>query len=478
MAAYTIDKNLQAGMDLLAKGEKVDKALKLINKSARKGTTKGKSFFEVGKIIREGMTGLDASLTESKRYFDQAMVHFQKDQPNDSLDYLEMGDYYFYELGTEPANREKALEYYRLALGLGDETAAERIKLIESDQDAVSNDIETEADKIADENASSETEETVEETKDDNVVVEETPAAEETEADDKVVVAANNDVEETPVAEDTTSTEETPVTEDTTSDDKVVVAANNDVEEDKASDESVESFTAIVPPLVVEQPTAEEVQEEQTVELASQEDKEAQRVVEDMDEGDQLLIKAIRLLDSPASTESDKRKGVEYVKAASDLGVMRASVLLAYLYEGENSVVKRDLDAAKKYYEIAIARGSATAEYRLGLLYLSTEPTYNDEEKGHQLILSSARRGYPYALNYVGDSFRTKVSDPRNLDLAYRYYSLAGERGLGLSYHNMAEIDASRQEIQLAQLHEKYATDNGYDAELGTQAPLFTTIRA
>ena len=46
--SYSIDKNLEAGMNLLAEGKKIDTALKLVNKSARKGTTKGKSFFEVG----------------------------------------------------------------------------------------------------------------------------------------------------------------------------------------------------------------------------------------------------------------------------------------------------------------------------------------------------------------------------------------------------------------------------------------------
>ncbi len=382
--SYTIDKNLKAGLELLEKGEKVDQALKLINKSARKGTTKGKSFFNVGKIIREGIPGLEASTPESRRYFDQAMVYFLKNENNDSLDYEYMGDYYYLGLGTEPVNRDKALEYYRQAVELGGEDASRKITAIEEEKANGTTDVAPE-------------------------------------------LTAATKVEEKPVAE-------------------------------TANSESVEEKPAVYNP--------------------SKEDEKASKVVADMEEADQLLIKAIRLLDSPASTEADKRKGVEYTKAASDAGVMRAAVLMGYLYEGHNSLVKENLDEAKKYYQIAISRGSASAEYRLGLLYLNDEASFKDDEKGHQLILSSARRGYPYALNYIGDCFRTKVSDPRYLDLAYRYYSLAGERGLGLSYHNMAEIDASRQEIQLAELHEKYATDNGYNPDLGVQEPLFTTIRA
>ena len=44
--AYRIDKNLALGRQLIEEGKKIDTALKLINKSARSGETKGKSYFE------------------------------------------------------------------------------------------------------------------------------------------------------------------------------------------------------------------------------------------------------------------------------------------------------------------------------------------------------------------------------------------------------------------------------------------------
>jgi hypothetical protein len=40
----------------------------------------------------------------------------------------------------------------------------------------------------------------------------------------------------------------------------------------------------------------------------------------------------------------------------------------------------------------------------------------------------------------------------------------------------MAEIDASRQQLDLAAQHEKLATDNGYDPALGYQDPLFYSL--
>jgi hypothetical protein len=75
-----------------------------------------------------------------------------------------------------------------------------------------------------------------------------------------------------------------------------------------------------------------------------------------MDE-DQLLIQAIRLMDNPASSLQDKMDGVELAKASSEEGSMRASVLMGFLYEGNNSLVEKDYSEAKKYYDLAISRG-------------------------------------------------------------------------------------------------------------------------
>jgi TPR repeat protein len=112
--AYKIDKNLEAGQKLLVDGKKVDSALKLINKSARKGETKGKSFFEIGEILRKGVSGLEPSIEESKKYYDEAISHFFR-ETCDSMDNRELGDYFNYGFGSEPANKERALQYYDIA---------------------------------------------------------------------------------------------------------------------------------------------------------------------------------------------------------------------------------------------------------------------------------------------------------------------------------------------------------------------------
>lgn len=379
--SYTIDKDLKAGMELVAGGEKIDKGLKLINKSARTGTTKGKSYFEVATIIHDGCPGLEANADEARRYYDAAMKHFDKDNA-DSLDNREMGDYYNYALGTEPADKMKALEYYDKAAVDGDEVAKERADEIRASMEKGTS--------------------------------EQAPAL-------------------------------TPETQ----------AATAPVEEKKPAE------TVVAAPVVTSQNQVATVTD---------------KVIGEEIDKDQILIKVIHILDSVSASEQDKKDAVELAKAASDDGSVRAAVLVGYLYEGDNNLVGRDFDKAKEYYEKAIKEGSASALFRLGILYTDEETSYYNADKGHDLILQSAHKGYSWALAYLGDCFRVKVNDPHNLELAYRYYALAGERGLGLAYHNMAEIDASRQQLDLAKKHEKLAMDNGYDPQIGHQDPLFYSL--
>ena len=188
------------------------------------------------------------------------------------------------------------------------------------------------------------------------------------------------------------------------------------------------------------------------------------------------MRKALRILDSASASRQDKLDAIERAKEASKEGSCRASVLVAYLYEGDNDFVKKDYLLAQSYYEKAISQGSVSALYRLGILYTDRDASFYDADKGHARIIESARKGYSWALLYLGDCFREKVRDPRNLDVAYRYYALAGERGLGLAYHNRAEIDASRQQFELASEHEQLALNHGYDSTKGYQDPVFYSL--
>lgn len=385
--SYYIDKNLQKGMELLASGKKKDcsKAISLINTSAIKGETKGKSYFEIARIIREGAADFSSNPEEARRYYDAAMEHFLHSDC-DSMDHREMGDYYYYGLGTCAADNNRALQYYDLASSEGDELAKQRAAEIRGLQ----------------------------------------------------LKGTNHAVP--------------------------TLSPETEVKEEKTALATVEFPENIV---VEAAPVVSSDGKEANVDDA---------VVADVVDKEQLTIKAIRMLDSSSSNEQDKLDAIELLKTAADNGSVRAAVLLGYLYEGDNSLVELDYVEAKKYYEMAIDLGSSTALFRLGVLLADKDTPYYDAHAGHEMIVESARKGYSFALIYIGDCFRVKVTDERNLDLAYRYYCLAGERGLGLGYHYMSEIDASRQQLNLSKEHEKLAIETGYDPAIGYQDPLFYSL--
>jgi TPR repeat protein len=382
--SFTIDKDLQQGIDLINSGKKTSFAIKLVNKAAISGTTKGKAFFEIGEIFRLGVPGVQADKEEARKYYDVAMRRFNQ-YPRDSMDYREMGDYYYFGYGSEAVDKNKALEYYRKAQELGDEVAPKRI-------DEIENQIK------------------------------------------------NGDAASAPVLSPDTQAKE-------------VMAEVKDEDEAQPKVE--------VSPLVID--------ENKTFDAND-------KIIVDEIDSDQILIKALRILDSVSTTKEEKLDAVEMVKIAGEKGSIRALVLLGYLYEGDNVLVAKDDAKAKETYEKAISLGSCSAKFRLGILLTDKDFEFYDLDKGHQLIIDSAHDGYTYALCYLGDCFRIKVDDRRNLEVAYRYYALAGERGLGVAYHNMAEIDASRQQLDLASKHEKLAFDNGFDVHLGYQDPLFYTL--
>ncbi len=420
--AYNIDKNLEEGLTLLNEGKQTEKAFKLINKSVRKGTTKGKSFFEVGRILREGLGGLNPNEEEARRYYDASLATYSKmdEKELDGLDYRNLGDYYSYGLGNEAIDINKALNYYHRGADDGDEICVERIKALE--QEAVFGSAE---------NAP---------------ILNGEPEEAEEEAEAPYIY-----------------------------DQQAAAAPEEEEEVEPSVEESYEDSEYIAPEVEAEEEEAEEAPASAPARRSfiAQND-----YINQVAQNDILLVNGLRIIISPLSTASDVAEGVELVKRASDEGSMRAAVYLGHLYEGgEYSVVAKNLNLAKDYYELAVGRGSSAAEYYLGLLYLNPDFQQHNDLLGHEHILNSARKGYSYALNYIGDVYRSKVNDPKNLELAYRYYSLAGDRGLGLAYHNMAEIDASRQETILAREHERYAILHGYDPVNPRQDPLFFSIQ-
>lgn len=378
-----MDKDLELALNMLKQGSDIDKALKLINKSAKSGTTKGKSYFEISRIIREGVPGLLPNPEESKRYADAAMGYFMREE-RDAVDLKDMADYYYYGYGSEPVDYNKALELYEKGITAGDESC--QVKANEIRQ------------RLADANTQA------------------MPALSSVSASSNAPLATGMggigvDLFQAP------------------------------------------SLMSDKDPVITDNP----------------------EILNVLD-SEKLTLKAIAMLDDEKSTMEELVDAIDLAKQAASLGSVRAMNLLGFIYESENGVVTRDAKIAKGYYERSASMNSSVGMFRLGLLLLDVDNPFADIEKAHSLILRSARAGYSIALGYLGDCFREKVSDPRNLDIAYRYYSMAGERGYGLGYHYMSQIDSSRDQLGLAEEHERLAVENGYDVNMGYQDPLFMTL--
>lgn len=383
--AVTIDKDLEQALTLLKQGTDIDKALKMINKSAKSGTTKGKSYYEIARIIREGVPGLLPNPEESKRYADAAMGYFIRED-RDSLDLRYMADYYYYGYGSEQVDFNKALELYEKGQAAGDDECAKKADEIRQ--------------KLSDVSASS-------------------------------AQYLNSD----------------------TVNNIGTQQANNGAGGIGVDIFQAPSVVSDNDPVITDNPT-----------------------VIGVIESERLTLKAIAMLDDEKSTVEELLDAIDLAKQAANLESVRAMNLLGFIYESENGVVDRDPSIAKAYYERAVSLNSSVAMFRLGLLLLDVDNVFADVERAHNLILRSARAGYSIALCYLGDCFREKVSDPRNLEVAYRYYAMSGERGYGLGYHYMSEIDASRNQMGAAEEHERMAKENGYDLNMGYQDPLFMSL--
>ena len=88
--AYSIDKNLEKGMKLLENEGKTEEGIELINHSAKNGTTKGKSYFSIAQIIREGKFGIQTDVEKSRVFYDRAAEYLIENP--DSMDDLYLGD--------------------------------------------------------------------------------------------------------------------------------------------------------------------------------------------------------------------------------------------------------------------------------------------------------------------------------------------------------------------------------------------------
>lgn len=173
------------------------------------------------------------------------------------------------------------------------------------------------------------------------------------------------------------------------------------------------------------------------------------------------FLKALHILNENQYGKKDKINALGTLDRLSAEGHIRSTILLGMIYE-DGTLVEKDLEKAKDYYEKSVFLGAVNGEYRLGLLLLQ-DNKFRNEEEGFKHIEASAKKGLKEALFSFGEFYEKGIVVQKDLRKAKFYYLEAGKRGYGLAYyelsllaHDEGNSDAEKEYIDLAKA-------NGYD---------------
>lgn len=492
-APKTADPLLQFHLivDCLLKGKKIDKALRLLRRSVKNGD--GYCCYVAGAILRYGIYDIEPDEHRSDYYFKLAF-ELLKDKTEKTACRL-VGALYRDGFGGVPVDTQMSLDCFARASSLGDVKSS--LYLARYYEDPARHDLEasTRFYEIAAAQGSLAGIADIGDGKAPDpgkrdITVDPVPAEagepEDAEvAGSEIVIAAGSAKTESPISEtvsDETDTEKEPLTdvpetaglaeEEYIAPEQTAVGAVH-AEEIKLDLASVDEPATAVAPEEEETVLAPEkieyvVEEELTKTPAEILDKTATPDIEALtaevtadesekneEQADKYLLYGIHLL---KEEKPERRiKAVEILKKAARLGSVRSLVLLGYLYE-KGIVVRPEPEVSLLYYSLASERGSVTGSYRRGLRFLDTEP-----EVGLYSIRQAAKAGLATALNEIGTLYYLGERGLRAPDVAYRFFSLAAERGDATAYYNLSLIDSKRGDLALAAEHREKARQLGFE---------------
>lgn len=175
-----------------------------------------------------------------------------------------------------------------------------------------------------------------------------------------------------------------------------------------------------------------EVTREQVYEELKDNDEELAEVDAEV-KAEKYLVKAIQSLHSEDSTI--RESSIILAKKSARYGSIRALVFLGYAYE-KGIVVTKKTDVASCYYELAIEKDSATANYRLGMMNIN-----RDKAKALSHLRKAARLGNTSAMIEIGNLYYEGEMGLRNPQIAESFYRLAAEREDAYAFYNLSKIE-------------------------------------
>lgn len=150
------------------------------------------------------------------------------------------------------------------------------------------------------------------------------------------------------------------------------------------------------------------------------------------------------LIGSGSSDELEK--GYEYLVKSYELGNVAASNLIGFMYLNGIYPLKKDIEEARKYFNIAINEDYAYAYNNMGKIYCDL----GDKNEAFKYFIKAANLGESWACNKVGEFYRQGII-VKDMKKAFEYYNKALESNYRTlcyyAYYNLA----------------KYYYLNGYD---------------
>jgi TPR repeat protein len=169
--------------------------------------------------------------------------------------------------------------------------------------------------------------------------------------------------------------------------------------------------------------------------------------------------------------ENSPQKAVQLFLKAAEIGSLEAKWNLGLIYK-DGIGVERNMEEARRWFEVAAGNGHPLAQYNLGLMYLIGSGGESDLSKSIEYFTMSAEAGNPDAAFGLGELYLIGDAVTKSEEKALNWFMVAAEAGhpraqsnLGTFYIEGIGVEKNEQEAfkwfnKAAQIGEPYGLYN------------------
>lgn len=166
-------------------------------------------------------------------------------------------------------------------------------------------------------------------------------------------------------------------------------------------------------------------------------------------------------------TEVNIENGIYWLEKLAEQGNPDAAYQLGYIYSSENYSVT-DINKSNEYYKTALdgykkaekENTNATAEYRIGLIYLNALGVEKDIEQALHWFEKSALNGNASAAYKLAVIYEKGIETPQNTEKSFLYYQISAELGNPFAYYILGNTALEKSDVYTAIKNYKQAAEN------------------